>query len=399
MDYATTNLLFIFSLMSRSTPAPTIAKAEIFRLRYTLPGYKLSYGTINEVFPILLKLTDAEGNVGWGEANPQPPFTEENAEDVVRVLQEELLPAVIGYDSPESESIDLMLDNIRPEKHLMAKGAITVALLDLKGRRLNVPVADLLGKVLRSSLQVSYPLSNGTAQDDIAIVDAQRKEGYIDYMLKMGDGSHSVDEEIQRVEILEKRYGQNIRFKADPNTGWTVKEAIEFIKGVKGTSLAFIEQPIDKHDFDGLASLAKIAKAAGQKLSVDESLTGMASAKEIVAKGAAQVFSVKTSKNGGPLRARAIAKLAEENDIRCYSNSMLEGGIMQAASLHLAVTLPNLLDIGHSFRSVLRLEGDVTDFASNIRNGMVYLPEGPGLGIQVDENRVRSGCLETYVVQ
>jgi L-alanine-DL-glutamate epimerase-like enolase superfamily enzyme len=74
------------------------------------------------------------------------------------------------------------------------------------------------------------------------------------------------------------------------------------------------------------------------------------------------------------------------------------GGITQAASLHLASTIPNLLNIGHSFRSVLRLTGDCTNFASFIRAGRVSLPAGPGLGIEVNEDSVRRSALESYRV-
>lgn len=372
-----------------------IVEAEIFKIRYNLGGYKLSYGVIDEVFPVLLKLTDRDGTVGWGEANPQQPFTEESADDVVEVLRNELLPAILGQANPDPERIDALLDDIRPEKHLIAKGAISIALLDIKGRKLGVPVADLLGPVIRRSLEVSHPLNNGTADDDIAVIDAKLPEGYIDFMLKMGSPTSEISAEIARVATLEKRYGSKVRFKADANTGWTREQAAEFLAGVDDSMLAFVEEPIAKGDIEGMAELQKNTK---QLISADESLTGMASAVKIIEMKAAKVFSIKISKNGGPLRAQALAKLADRNGILCYANSMPEGGITQAASLHLAATTPNLIKIGHSFRSVLRLKGDVTNFASFIRDGVVHLPAGPGLGIEVDEDSVRQSALASHIL-
>lgn len=370
-----------------------IITAEIFKHRYDLGGYKLSYGTLNDVYPVLLKLTDSDGHIGWGEANPQQPFTEEGADDVIAVLRDELLPIVLREEDPEPAHVDRLLDRVRPEKHLLAKGAVSIALLDIKGKRLGVPVAELLGPVARRSLAVSHPLNNGTAQDDIAVIDAKREEGYIDFMLKMGSPSAAIADEIERVATLDARYGKKVRFKADANTGWTREQAAEFLAGVKDSFLVFVEEPIAKGDIEGMAELQK---STSLLLSADESLTGMASAQRIIEQGAAKVFSIKITKNGGPLRAQALANLAKEHGLSCYANSMGEGGITQAASLHLAATTTNLLDIGHSFRSVLRLTGDVTSFHECIKGGRVFLPEAPGLGIQVKEDELRRNALETH---
>lgn len=370
-----------------------IIAAEIFEVPYHLQGYKLSYGTITDVTAILLKLTDRDGNVGWGEANVLQTFSDESSGEVAQVLGDELLPIVLSEENPEPARIDQLLDAIRPDQHLQAKGAVSMALLDIKGKRLGVPVADLLGGAIRQSLQVSHPLNNGSFEDDIAVIDAKMTEGYFDFMLKMG--TSPVADEVKRVTMLEERYGDLVKFKVDPNAGWTREDAQEFLNGVKHSHLAFVEQPVAKDDIDGMAALTR---STTLRISADESLTGMDKAKEIISKGAANVFSIKSSKNGGPLRAKALSELARERGIDCYFNSMLEGGITQAASLHHAVTTPNILDIGHSFRSTLRLDGDVTNFASYVRNGIVYLPSGPGLGIKVDEESVRRNALTSRLI-
>ncbi|RUV69721.1 mandelate racemase [Mesorhizobium sp. M5C.F.Ca.IN.020.14.1.1] len=378
----------LFDMLSR------IVEAEIFKLAYRLQGYKLSYGTVTEVNPVLLKLTDQDGHVGWGEANAQQPFTDESPDDVFAVLRDELLPIVLDSSSSEAIVIDGQLDQFRPTDHFMAKGAISMALLDLEGRRSGVRVADLLGGAIRTSLQVSHPLNNGSFKDDVALIDSKLEEGYVDYMLKMG--TSPIPDEIERVAALKKRYGDRVRFKADPNAGWTLEQSLEFLEGVQDSQLAFVEQPISKNDIDGMAEITRSTKLP---ISVDESLTGMARAQEIIQKRAATVFSIKSSKNGGPLRAKALSELARENGIDCYFNSMIEGGITQAASLHHAVTAPNILNIGHGFRSTLRIEGDVTDFSTYIRNAVVQLPDRPGLGVQVDEGSVRAKNLASHLVR
>jgi len=203
-------------------------------------------------------------------------------------------------------------------------------------------------------------------------------------MLKMG--AAPVRDEIARTVALHAQYGDRLKLIADANQGWTREEAHEFLAGVRDSNLAFLEQPVAKSDLEGMALLAK---ASALPISADESLTGPAEAARIAKLEAASIFSIKSSKNGGPLRAQRIATLAQAFGIRCYMNSMLEFGITQAASLQHAVTVTNLIDVGHAFMSTLRLSADPTNFSSYVRDGVVRLPSGPGLGIEVDVDHVR----------
>ncbi len=369
--------------MARMLP---IVAAELFEVEaaFATP-YKLSknYGTLAITRAVMLKLTDADGVEGWGEANPMQPFTAESPAEAAGVLRTTLLPALLRDANPEPGRIDALLDALLPD-HLCAKGAVSMALLDLMGKRLGVSVATLLGGALRDSLPVLWPLGSGSAEDDIRVIDERAAQGFATFMLKMG--SAPVADEVRRVAALEARYGARIKLIADANQGWSRVEAADFMAGVSGSRLAFVEQPVAKNDLEGMALLA-----AGSRLpvSADEALTGLAEAGRIASLGAARVFSIKSSKNGGPLRAQRIAAVAQAFGIGCYMNSMLEFGITQAASLQHAAVIPNLVDAGHAFMSTLRLAEDPTDFSAQVRNGVAHLPRGPGLGVEVDEQHVR----------
>jgi len=363
-----------------------IVEAELFEVRAAFAKpYSLakSYGTFTTTCAVILKLTDADGVVGWGEANPMQPFTVESPRDSRDVLREQLLPAVFAETLPEPGAIDLMLDGLRSD-HLCAKGAVSMALLDVMGKRLGVPVTTLLGGAIHASLPVLWPLGTGTADDDCAVIEEKAAAGFGSFMLKMG--AAPVRDEIRRVETLAARYGERFKLIADANQGWDLEEARVFLAGVKGMPLAFVEQPVAKADFDGMAILAK---SSAFPISADESLTGLSEAARLAAIGAANIFSVKSSKNGGPLRAQRIGTVAQAFGIRCYMNSMLEFGITQAASLQHAATTPNLFDAGHAYMSTLRLAEDPTDFSSFVSDGRVSVPSGAGLGIEVDEAHVR----------
>ena len=370
--------------------APVVA-AEVFEIEAALvTPYKLSEGTLATTRAVLLKLTDADGIEGWGEANAKKTFTGESSGDAARALRDTLLPAILASETPEPGHIDVVLDSLIA-KHLCAKGAVSMALLDLLGKRLRVPVATLLGGALRKSIPVLWPLNNGTADNDMRVIDERATQGFLSFMLKMG--TSPVRNEVKRVATLEARYGNCLTLIADANQGWNRDDAREFLAGVSGSRLAFVEQPLDKDDFEGMALLAS---ASALPISADESVVGLAEAARIARLGAASVFSIKSSKNGGPLRAQRIAAVAQAFGIRCYMNSMVEFGITQAASLQHAVTIENLVDVGHAFMSTLRLAEDPTDFSSFVRDGVVHLPRSAGLGIQVDEAHVRRLAVASF---
>lgn len=370
-----------------------ITAADVYEIEtpFVTP-YKMAEGTLTIARAVLVKLTDADGVVGWGEANPSVSFTGESSADVMRLLRDVLLPAAMALPSAGPGRVDRMLDRLLGT-NLYAKGAISTALLDILGKRLGVPVSTLLGGASHDSLPVLWPLNNGTADEDVGVIEERAAQGYKSFMMKMG--TSPIRSEIERVATIEARYGGQFKFVADANQGWSRDQAREFLNGVRGSSLVYVEQPLAGDDLDGMAALAR---ETALPLSVDESLIGLSVAGEIARLGAAKIFSIKSSKNGGPLRAQRIAAVAEAFGIECYMNSMIEFGITQAASLHHAVTVEHLVDIGHAFMSTLRLVDDPTDFRSFVRNGTVHAISRPGLGLEVDEDHVRRLAVASYTL-
>ncbi|MER9468968.1 hypothetical protein NKI82_24065 [Mesorhizobium sp. M0482] len=378
--------------LSRTAMVP-IVSAEVFEIEAKLcTPYKLTEGVLVATQAVLVKLTDADGVAGWGEANPAETVDGETPAGVLTILKDKLLPMVLATPEPAPGTIDALVDVVIPS-HLCAKGAITMALLDILGKRLNVAVATLLGGPLRHSLPVLWPLSNGTAQEDIPIIEERAAQGFSSFMLKMG--TSPITSEIKRVAALDARYGERVKFIADANQGWSLGQAREFLAGIAGSKVAFVEEPLAT---DIIAGMAELSNASQLPLSADESIIDLTDAAQLARTGAATVFSIKSSKNGGPLRAQRIAATAEAFGISCYMNSMIEFGITQAASLQHAVTVRNLVDAGHAFMSTMRLVEDPTDFSSLVRNGIVHLPDRAGLGLEIDEDHVRRLTTARFVL-
>jgi muconate cycloisomerase len=177
----------------------------------------------------------------------------------------------------------------------------------------------------------------------------------------------------------------------DANQGWEVADALEFTHGIRGHRPDLIEQPVKRWNMEGLR---RIRERSPSPLSADESLATIQDAAMLIRERAVDAFSIKVSKNGGLDKSKQIAMVADAFGLRCLMNSMLEFGISQAASLQLGCTLPNLLDLGHAYGSVVRMSDDITDFGQNISQATVKVPTGNGLGVTLNEDKLKKYTLD-----
>jgi len=340
------------------------------------------YGTVRHAHAVVTKVTTDSGLTGYGEADPLPPFTEESWGSTFAAIEHHLGPALLGRDPRRISYLNARFDQVL-SRNLVAKGALEVALWDLLGKSLGAPVHQLLGGAMRTRIPLLWPFGSASPEEDVDRIGAKLEEGFRTFMIKMG--AQDIDTEVRRVEAIEKAYGGRIQVNVDANQGWTVTEALRFVDRTRELKLDFVEQPVRASQpwaFD------LIRRRSGHPLSADESVQTLQQAAELAASHAVDVFSLKISKNGGIQRTRQIGDLAAAFGLRCLMNSMIELGITQAASLHVGASLPNLFDSGHCYMSTLRLADDVTSFSELIERAVAQVPDGPGLGIDVDEERL-----------
>ncbi len=363
-----------------------ITTIELFHISIPfVKPYKLSkkYGTLTNAHAVIFKIHTDEGIVGLGEADPMNPFTAETPSSVMAVTREVIAPLVIGRDPTRIAMLEAALDQ-GVCGNPTACGAVNMALYDIVGKAHNVPVYLLLGGLRHTQLPLLGPIGSGSPAEDADAIETLYAEGYRTVMIKMG--ALPIADEIKRMVEANQRFGDRMTIITDANQGWETTEALAFINGVNGHSPDLIEQPIRSGNIN---DLKRIRDHLSCPLSVDESLVTSQDAATLIREQAADVFSIKVSKNGGLTKSSRIAQTAALFGIKCLMNSMLEFGITQAASLHLGLTLPNLADMGHAYMSVLRMADDVTDFRRNISRAVVTPPKGSGLGIALDEDMLK----------
>ncbi|MGD8764426.1 MAG: enolase C-terminal domain-like protein [Desulfobacteraceae bacterium] len=347
--------------------------------------YKLSkvYGTRYDAGAVIFKVYTDEGLVGLGEADPLNPFTEETPASVMVVTRDIIAPHIINQDPADIAKLEYQLDQL-VHGNLVARGAVNMALFDIVGKINNLPAYMLLGGKYHDKLPLLRGIGSGTPEEDAVAIQKEMENGMRCIMIKMG--SLPISDEIKRLIAAQKNFGDQIPFIVDANQGWEVTEALAFVVGIGDCRPDLIEQPIHRKNIHGLK---RIRERSPCPLSADESLVTIQDATTLIREQAVDVFSLKVSKNGGLSKTRKIAETADAFGLKCLMNSMLEFGITQAASLHVGCTLTNLVDFGHAYGSVLRMSDDVTDFGQNISEGIVTVPRAAGLGVALDEDKLK----------
>ena len=331
---------------------------------------------------VLVRIEDDNGLVGWGEAASAPVMTGETLESIVSAVHY-LDPALRGRELADIAGALAAMDGRMYGNH-GAKAAIEIALHDLAGRAAGKAVHALLGEKKRSRLPLLAVVGSGDLDGDLRDAEKKKSAGFTAYKIKVGIDSAAND--AARTRTICKLLGPGLLISADANQGYTTEQAIDYVHAVKGCGLDFFEQPVVAHDLAGMAAVA--AAAPELAIGADEGIHSLADIARHHERKAARGVSLKAIKLGG---IRAVAEAARLCDslgmsvnISCKTG---ESSIACAAALHVACVIPNVawgLTLTH-----IGLAEDVT--AQPVRNarGHVEGIDRPGLGIDVDEDRVQ----------
>lgn len=260
-----------------------------------------------------------------------------------------------------------------------AISAVDIALHDLVGKKLGVPVYQLLGGKVRERIPLSYSIPFGEPEAMAALAAEKVRAGHRTIKVKVGSESPARD--IAAVRKIRDAIGPDVKLRVDGNMGWpNAKHAVGIIRRMECFDLELVEQPLPAHD---LAGMAEIRRAIGVPLMADESVRGPISAMQTIRAEAADIANVYVTEAGGLLNASRIFSMCEAAAIPCMIGSMPEFGIGTAAQIHLGVAMPNLGPDSDTC-GVLYHEEDLLVRPLRIEDGFAYPPEGPGLGIEID---------------
>ncbi|HET8918158.1 MAG TPA: enolase C-terminal domain-like protein [Xanthobacteraceae bacterium] len=343
--------------------------------------------TVAQAENVFVRIESDAGAIGWGEAAAAPTMTGETIAGMMAAI-ELMRPRLFGRAAYDFVGAATAMD-AQLYGNSGAKAAIDMALHDLVGRASERPVYALFGAKQRSRMPVLAVIGSEDAAADLRDAQACWNAGYRAFKIKVGLGSPEADA-VRTMMLCQALKGQAqgtepCLVSADANQGFSVDGALTFVRGIGDCGLDFFEQPVSAHDLDGMS---RIAAATKVQIGADEGIHSLDDIARHHERKAARGVSLKAIKLGGLsglfAASRLCGQLGMHVNISCKTG---ETSLASAAAVHLAAVAPALawgLTVTSS-----GLAEDVTAAPLRVDAGHVEVPERPGLGIDVDEHRLR----------
>ena len=348
-----------------------------------------------------LKIETDEGITGWGE-----PVLEGRAHTVAAAV-DELADYLIGKDPRHIEDHWTVLYRGGFYRgggvHMSALAGIDQALWDIKGKALGVPVSELLGGHVRSRIKVYSWIGGDRPSETAAAAQAAVARGFT--AVKMNgteevqyvDSYDKVERCLQNVAAVREAVGPNVGIGVDFHGRVHRPMAKVLVKELEPYKLMFIEEPVlSEHE----EALKEIARISSTPIALGERLYSRWDFKRVLQGGYADIIQPDPSHAGGITETRKIASMAEAYDVALALHCPL-GPIALAANLQLDAVCYNAFIQEQSLGIHYNQANDLMDYVSNpgvfaYQDGMVAIPTGPGLGIEVNEDYVRERAQEGH---
>lgn len=347
---------------------------------------------------LLVKITGSDGTVGWGEAPALKDwggefgrYYGESTRIVDLVIKQYLAPAVEGLEVGHPSVLHQRMDAV-VKGYPYAKAAIDFAYYDLTGKALGVPVHVLLGGLQREIVPVTHSIGLLSIEEAVAEVRQVAKDGIRTIKIKVGVDP---DRDVAIVRAIREAVGPEMKLCIDANEGYkTAGQAIQTVRRMQDCNLLYVEQPVM-----GIERIARVAEAIDAPVMADESAWNAHDVVQIIARDAAQIVSIYTTKPGGLYRAMQVSALCEAAGIVCNINGSVELGVGNLANVHLAAaapaaTLSNVIPVSMPAEALNGRVGGIYYADDLLAEPMVFadggirVPRAPGMGIDIDEAKV-----------
>lgn len=351
----------------------------------TIRPHVLAMATMHAQTMIIVRLTDSNGIEGIGEGTTIGglSYGEESPESIKSAIDTYIVPVLKTCDIARVGATMAKVARHVRGNHF-AKCAIETALLDMAGKRLGVPVSELIGGGrVRDVLPVAWTLASGDTSRDIAegeeMLDRRRHR-----IFKLKIGKRAVREDVAHVGAICKALGDRASVRVDVNQNWSEAQAKIGMAMLRDVGCDLVEQPIAGDD---VAAMARLSATQAVPLMADEALHGPRSALRIATGAAAGVFALKIAQSGGLFATAEVAAIGMAAGIGLYGGTMLEGGVGTAASAQVFATVPELVWGTELFGPLLQTD-DILAEPLVYRDFSLAVPTGPGLGIALDEDKL-----------
>jgi O-succinylbenzoate synthase len=341
-----------------------------------------AHGEVTHRRLLLIELEDGDGNAGWAEcvAGAVPGYTPETVDSAWDTITGGLAPHAVGLEVEDPSGVVASISHIAPNEP-MARAAIEMACWDLAARREGLPLAELLGGT-RKTVPAGIALGMGSNPAETAEVAATAKgRGYRRIKLKIQPGA-----DLETVRAVRETVGDGVELTVDAN-GSYARTDFDLLHTLDEFRLEMIEQPLPPGDLEGHAALQR---RLSTPICLDESVVTVADLVSMINLGSGRILNMKPGRVGGFTNALTMIDLAGADDIGLWVGGMLETGIGRAHNVALA-SLESFDLAGDLSPSDRYWEEDIVDPSWTMEAGTLAVPQGePGIGVQVDRERIRS---------
>jgi len=349
--------------------------------------FRISSGEVRERRILLLELRDAGGAVAWSEcvAGEAPNYSPETIDTAWVVIQQWVAPRVLGREFNHPREVHIALErDVRG--HRMAKAAVEMGTWGLAATIAGEPLGRFIGGTRK---QIATGISLGIQANPDVLVERARAalaEGYRKVKLKIEPGR-----DVEWVGAVRGALGAGAHLMADANNAYTLEDA-ERLEQLDAFDLMMIEQPLA---WDDLVRHAALQRRLRTPICLDESITSLERAQDMVTLGAGRIVNVKPARVGGFAPSIAIHDYCQEQGVPVWCGGMLESGVGRAYNVALA-SLPNFTLPGDVSPSARYWDRDIVAPEWTMEHGLVRVPlDRPGLGVDVDVERIGALTVRT----
>jgi L-alanine-DL-glutamate epimerase-like enolase superfamily enzyme len=367
--------------------APAIRSIEVFPVRYPVTSY-FKFFTKPERPSVFVKVTCEDGVVGWGQSVPIPTWSYETLESVTGTLRDYLGPALIGHNPTDLAAAHAVMNKtIAPSYSTgmpIAKAGLDLALHDIAGKLAGQSLPVLWGRKPLERIRLSWTVNVKTLDEAEAIMQDGHSRGYRNFNIKVSPDP-IFDVNLARAV---RRFAPQGFLWADANGGYDTETALVALPKLKDAGVDVMEQPVAPNNLSGLAA---VKKQGALPIILDEGVVSVRDLEEFHKLNLLDGVAMKPARTAGLFDAKRQVEYLEKNHLLFLGSGLTDPDVSLAASL----VLFGAFDLNRpaALNGLQFLAGSFLRTPFQLEDGALRVPAAPGLGVDVDEVKVRAAAL------